>query len=58
MKYGFSWQDLVLRALIIVSGVVAAALFVLRGEGEALPALAVGGMLGAFLVTRFESEEG
>lgn len=58
MKYGFSWQDMVLRALIIVSGVVAAALFVLRGEGEALPALAVGGMLGAFLVTRFESEEG
>jgi hypothetical protein len=58
MKFGFSWQDLMLRILIIVSGVVAAAIFVLRGEGEALPALAVGGMLGAFLVMRFESEEG
>jgi hypothetical protein len=46
-----------LRLLIIVSGGIAAALFVLRGDGEFLPGLAIGGMLGAFLVTRFESEE-
>lgn len=58
MKPRFAWQDMALRVLIMVSGGIAAALFVLRGEGEFLPALAVGGMLGAFLVMRFESEEG
>ncbi|HUF17921.1 MAG TPA: hypothetical protein VMS12_07750 [Thermoanaerobaculia bacterium] len=58
MKPRFVWQDVTLRVLIIVSGGIAAALFVLRGEGEFLPALAIGGMLGAFLVTRSESEEG
>ncbi len=58
MKPRFVWQDVTLRVLIIVSGGIAAALFVLRGEGEFLPALAIGGMLGAILVTRSESEEG
>ena len=58
MRSSFTWQDMLLRVLIVVGGVIAAALFVLKGEGEALPALAIGGMLGAFLVTRFESEEG
>ncbi len=57
MKPRFAWQDVTLRVLIIVSGGIAAALFVLRGDVEFLPGLAIGGMLGAFLVTRFESEE-
>ena len=40
-------QDFALRTLIVVAGAVAAALFILKGQGAALPALAVGGTLGA-----------
>jgi len=44
--------DLALRALIVVAGVLAAVVLALKGQGAALPALAVGGILGA-CVTRF-----
>ncbi|MBV8517898.1 MAG: hypothetical protein JO197_10905 [Acidobacteria bacterium] len=40
-------QDLVLRSLILVAGGVAAALLALKGYGQALPAVAFGGALGA-----------
>jgi hypothetical protein len=43
-------QDLLLRTLILVAGGVAAALLALKGYGEALPAVAVGGALGAVFV--------
>ena len=46
-------QDFALRTLIVVAGVVAAALFILKGQGAALPALAVGGMLGACAMARY-----
>jgi hypothetical protein len=46
----FDLQDLALRALIIVAGSVAAVLLTLKGQGQALPALAAGGTLGAFLM--------
>ncbi|HVT44829.1 MAG TPA: hypothetical protein VMT00_10590 [Thermoanaerobaculia bacterium] len=46
----FSWQDVALRALFIGCGVVAAAIMITRGEVEALPAIAVGGSIGACLV--------
>lgn len=52
MKTGFDLQELVLRTLIVIAGGVAATLLVLHGEGQALPALAVGGTLGAFFVAR------
>lgn len=46
-------RDLALRALILVAGGLSAALFVLKGEAQALPALAVGGTLGACVMARF-----
>jgi len=45
-------QDFALRTLIVVAGAVAAALFILKGQGAALPALAVGGTLGACAMAR------
>ena len=55
MKRQYNLQDLALRAAILVSGAVEAALFVMQGDGHALPALAVGSMLGACLVGVGES---
>lgn len=52
-------RDLTLRALILVAGGLSALLLALKGHGEALPAVAVGGALGAFFATRVQqtSEE-
>jgi hypothetical protein len=57
MKHDF--RDFALRVLILVAGGVAALLLALKGHGEALPAVAVGGALGAFFATRAQqtSEE-
>ena len=57
MKYDL--RDFALRALILVAGGLSALLLALKGHGEALPAVAVGGALGAFFVTRVQqtSEE-
>jgi hypothetical protein len=53
----FDLRDVALRTLILVAGGLAATLFVLRGQGQALPALAVGGTLGACLMARFGPTE-
>ncbi|HEY2830248.1 MAG TPA: hypothetical protein VGJ88_09045 [Thermoanaerobaculia bacterium] len=52
----FDLQDFALRALILVAGGIAAALLALKGQAQSLPALAVGGMLGAFLMRTGTSE--
>jgi hypothetical protein len=49
----FALQDLALRTLIVVAGVLAAAVLTLKGHGESLPALALGGTLGACAMARF-----
>ena len=49
--------DLALRTLIVLAGAVAALLLALKGEGQALPALAVGGTVGAFMMARFGPSE-
>jgi hypothetical protein len=46
-------QDIALRTLILVAGGLAALVLALKGQGQALPALAVGGTLGAFMMARF-----
>jgi len=46
----FDFRDFALRALILIAGGVAAALLALKGQAQSLPALAVGGTLGAFLM--------
>ncbi|HEX9491830.1 MAG TPA: hypothetical protein VGA33_01075 [Thermoanaerobaculia bacterium] len=53
----FDLQDLALRTLIVIAGVVAAALFVAKGQGAALPALALGGTLGACAMARYGPSE-
>ena len=50
-------RDVALRMLILIAGGLAAALFVIKGQGQALPALAVGGTLGACLMMRFGPAE-
>lgn len=50
MKHDF--QDFALRALFLIAGGVAATLLALKGYGAALPAVAVGGALGAFVAMR------
>jgi len=52
MKHDF--KDFTLRALILVAGGLSALLLALKGHGEALPAVAIGGALGAFFVTRVQ----
>ena len=50
-------MDLALRALLVVAGVLAAVLLVLKGQAQAVPALAVGATLGAFAMARFGPSE-
>jgi hypothetical protein len=50
MKYDY--RDFALRALFLTAGGVAALLLTLKGYGAALPAVAVGGALGAFFAAR------
>jgi hypothetical protein len=53
----FDLQDVALRTLILVAGGLAAVLLALKGQGQALPALAIGGTLGAFVMARFGPSE-
>ena len=53
----FDLQDLVLRTLIVVAGGLAALLLALKGEAQALPALAVGATLGAVVMARISATE-
>jgi hypothetical protein len=57
MKRKLDLQDLALRALIVVAGGVSAILLALKGQGQALPALAIGATLGAFFMARFGMTE-
>jgi hypothetical protein len=50
-------KDVALRALILVAGTVAAALFILKGQAVAVPALAAGATLGAVMMGRFGPSE-
>jgi len=49
--------DFALRTLIVLAGALAAVVLSLKGEGQALPALAVGGTLGACVMARFGPSE-
>ena len=53
----FDLQDVALRTLILIAGGLAAVLLALKGQGTALPALAVGGTLGACVMARFGPSE-
>ena len=53
----FDLQDVALRTLILVAGGLAALVLVLKGQWQALPGLAVGGTLGAFMMARFGPTE-
>lgn len=45
-------QDYILRTLILIAGGVAALLLTIKGYGQALPAVAIGGALGAWFASR------
>lgn len=55
MKSGF--HDLALRGLIVVAGALAAVLLILKGQAQAVPALAVGATLGAVAMARVGASE-
>lgn len=50
----YDLKDFVLRALIVVAGVLAAVLLAMKGLGQALPAVAIGGACGAFFASRVQ----
>lgn len=50
-------QDYALRTLFVVAGVLAAVLLVLKGQAQAVPALAIGAMLGTAAVSRFGASQ-
>lgn len=50
-------KDVALRVLIIAAGSVAAVLLVLKGQAQAVPALAAGATLGAVMMGRFGATE-
>lgn len=52
MKYDH--KDFALRALIVVAGGLSAMLLAMKGYGQAIPAVAVGGALGAFFASRVQ----
>ena len=52
MRHDF--QDFTIRVLILVAGGLAAALLALKGYGQAIPAVAIGGALGAFFAARVQ----
>jgi hypothetical protein len=49
--------DYAVRTLFLVAGGVAALLLSLKGYGEALPGVALGGALGAFFAARSQPQE-
>ena len=49
--------DVALRLLIVAAGSVAALLMALKGQGQALPALALGATLGVCMMGRFGPSE-
>jgi hypothetical protein len=49
------FRDHALRILILVAGGLSAILLAWKGHAEALPAVAVGGALGAFFATRVQA---
>jgi len=52
-----NFQDLALRSLIVVAGAISAVLLLLKGQGQALPALAIGATLGVFAMRSGATEE-
>jgi hypothetical protein len=50
MKHPRDLQDLALRALIVIAGALSAVLLAMKGQAQALPALAIGATLGAFAI--------
>lgn len=52
MKFSYDWQDVATRALFVLAGVIAGVLLAMNGEFAALPGLALGGLLGALLISR------
>lgn len=51
----FDLQDYALRLLFLLAGVVAAIVLTMKGYGQALPGLAIGGVLGAVFAHQVES---
>ncbi|MHB0969893.1 MAG: hypothetical protein ACYC7A_01510 [Thermoanaerobaculia bacterium] len=57
MKSKLEWQDVAIRGVMVVGGGIAAVLFVMQGNADALAPLAFGGALAAILVRGFASPE-
>jgi len=53
----YDYRDFALRALFLTAGGLAAVLLAMKGYGTALPAVALGGALGAFFAARVKTSE-
>ena len=50
--------DIAIRLLFVLAGVIAAVILAMKGYGVALPALAIGGTIGAYAASRLQSAVG
>jgi hypothetical protein len=50
-------QDYAIRTLFLVAGGLAALLLALKGHGEALPGVALGGAIGAFFAAKAQPQQ-
>ncbi len=50
----YDHKDFALRALIVIAGGLSAVLLAMKGYGQALPGVALGGALGAFFASRVQ----
>lgn len=57
MKTPLDRRDYALRTLILIAGALSAALLALKGQAVAIPALAIGGTLGALMMRSSDVSE-
>lgn len=50
MKRSLTVQDIALRTLILIAGAISVVLLAMKGEAQAVPALAIGATLGALVM--------
>ena len=55
MTMNYDSRDFALRTLILIAGGVAALLLAREGYGQSLPAVAIGGAVGAFFAARLQT---
>jgi hypothetical protein len=51
------WRDIAIRGVLLAAGSVAAVLLVMKGQAQAVPALAIGAVAGSLAMGRISTAE-